>query len=64
MKTDSLVLVKGDKTFKVTVMNYDVVIESEVPSLIGKLVASVWKLARRNNMKVYFEEFLPKTLVM
>lgn len=56
---DTLVLVKNGKPYNVVLADYSVVSSSDLPFMVGKSVAAVWRWARQNATKVYMAPFLP-----
>ncbi len=50
------------RIYRVKVGPLDLVIESELPILLGKYSADVWRWARQHVAKVYNEDFLPNEL--
>jgi hypothetical protein len=59
MTEEILILKTIARTFRVKIGPLDLVTESELPILLGKRSASVWRWARRHLAKVYNGDFLP-----
>ena len=60
MTKETLVLfTSNQQQYRITLCNYDTVIESEKPELMGKSVTYVWRWARMHMARVYNGDFLP-----
>lgn len=50
-----LYLIKGAKRMKVVLENFRIVIQSDIPQLLEKTDADVWRYSRLIGAKVYIE---------
>jgi len=62
MIKEVLVLKTVSRTYQVTIGSLDLVIESDLPILLGKYSSEVWRWARSHVAKVYNGDFLPDGL--
>lgn len=59
MAEQTLVLKTIHRIYRVKIGSLDLVIESDIPLLIGKYSSDVWRWARQHLAKVYNGDFLP-----
>jgi hypothetical protein len=62
MANEILVLKTNSRIYRVKIGPLDLVMESDVPVLLGKYSSDVWRWARRHLAKVYNGDFLPAEL--
>lgn len=62
MANEILVLKTNSRIYRVKIGPLDLVIESDVPYLLGKYSSDVWRWARRHLAKVYNNDFLPDSM--
>lgn len=62
MIKEVLILKTASRTYRVTIGSLDLVIESDLPILLGKYSTDVWRWARCHLAKVYNGDFLPDGL--
>lgn len=53
---DILILTVKQKKFKVSLVDYNIVNESDIASLLNKTATDVWRWARFNRAKVKFAD--------
>jgi|MudIll2142460700_1097286.scaffolds.fasta_scaffold29175_6 hypothetical protein len=59
MVEQTFVLKTPTHVYRVEIGPLDLVVESELPVLLGKYSSDVWRWARQHVAKVYNSEFLP-----
>lgn len=62
MANEILVLKTNSRIYRVKIGPLDLVMESDVPVLLGKYSSDVWRWARSHLAKVYNGDFLPAEL--
>lgn len=62
MTNETLVLKTNSRIYRVKIGPMDLVMESDVPVLLGKYSSDVWRWARSHLAKVYNGDFLPAEL--
>jgi hypothetical protein len=62
MANEILVLKTNSRIYRVKIGPLDMVTESDVPNLLGRYSADVWRWARRHLAKVYNNDFLPDSM--
>jgi hypothetical protein len=64
MSNQSLILIMGSHRYRITSLEYKTVDISDIPYLLHKPISAVWNWARMHHAKVYFEQYLPRNLVI